>query len=78
MKKIAKIVFKIHRLLYGIPTRSEVRLAMDELVHIGGVKWFVCMLYVCDESISNICEWMSLSEKEVKEYLNDAANEVKL
>jgi hypothetical protein len=78
MKKIAKIIFKIHRFIYGIPTKSEVRLAMDGLIHIGGVKWFVCMLYVCDEKVEDICEWMALSEKEVKDYLNQAADEVVL
>lgn len=78
MKTIAKFVFKVHRLIYGYPCRSEVRLSMEDDLFGYGLTWYVGMLYICDESISDISEWMDLSEKEVKEKLNLSVKRLKL
>ena len=51
MKKIAKIIFKIHRLIYRYPMRSEIRLVLEYHDLIGSL-WYIGMLYICGESIS--------------------------
>ena len=40
MKKIAKLLFKIHRLIYGYPCRSEVRLGIEQYHLNGGLTWY--------------------------------------
>jgi hypothetical protein len=70
MKTIAKIVFKIHKLIYKYPCRSEVRLALDTVDSLGR-DWFICMLYVCEENIYTIADWVDLTEEEVIEELNN-------
>ena len=71
MKKIARIIFKIHRKLFGYPARSEVRLVMEftNTNHMG-ISSTVGMLYVCGESLDEICDWTCLSKNKVKEELN--------
>jgi hypothetical protein len=75
MKSIAKVVFKIHRLIYKYPCRSEVRLALDSTDSLGK-NWFICMLYVCEENIYTIADWVSLTEEEVIKELNYAVKDL--
>lgn len=78
MKLLAKLVFKIHKLIYGYPTKSEIRLVLEDEVYQGGLTWYVGMLYVCGESIDEICNWMGMTREEVIKKLNETAKKVKL
>jgi hypothetical protein len=75
VKSVAKIIFKAHRFFYGYPTKSEVRLGLE--FH-GFLHSNVGMLYICGESIPDICEWTSLSKEEVIDELNDIARGARL
>lgn len=77
MKKIAKVLFKIHRFIYKYPTRSEIRLALETSDFID-TNWYICMLYICDEPIDEIARLIDISEDKVKERLNQAASVVDL
>lgn len=71
MRRIARIVFKIHKKLFGYPTRSEVRLVMEFTnTNFLGLSSTIGMLYVCGESLEEISEWTALSESQIKEELN--------
>lgn len=78
MKLIAKLVFKIHKLIYGYPTRSEIRLVIEDELYQGGLTWYIGMLYICGESINDICEWMDMDREDVIKKLNETAKKVKL
>lgn len=72
MRKIARIIFKLHRYIYGYPCRSEVRLALDVTdTMVFGLTSTVGMLYICGEDVEGICDWVDLNSKQVKEELND-------
>ncbi len=73
MKKIAKIIFKIHRLIYRYPMRSEIRLVLEYHDLIGSL-WYIGMLYICGESISEIAILMNTSKQEVMDSLNRIAS----
>lgn len=73
MKKIAKIIFKIHRLIYRYPMRSEIRLVLEYHDLIGSL-WYIGMLYICGESISEIAVLMNTSKQEVMDSLNRIAS----
>ena len=78
MKVVAKIVFKVHRLIFKYPTRSEIRLVLQDDNYNIGIGWYVGMLYICGESVQQICECMGMTEVEVKRYLIEIAKGVKL
>jgi hypothetical protein len=73
MKKIAKFVFKIHRIIYRYPMRSEIRLVLEYHDLIGSL-WYIGMLYICGESISEIAVLMGVSKQEVMDSLNRIAS----
>jgi hypothetical protein len=74
MKTITNFVFKTHIKIFGYPCRYHIRLAIqNNLVY--NLAWRVGMLYVCQESISSIADWHSISSKEVKKLLNGLAEE---
>lgn len=76
MKKIARVVFKIHRLIYKYPCRSEVRLGLDNYFHFGGLTYHVGMMYICEESLEDIANSLYISKDEVKFHLNKVAKGV--
>jgi hypothetical protein len=76
MKKIAKLLFKIHRLIYGYPCRSEVRLGIEQYHLNGGLTWYIGMLYICEENFSDISLWLDISDEEIKFHLNKIAKGV--
>lgn len=79
MKTIAKFVFKIHRLIYKYPTKAEVRLALDEIpFNTFDLTETVGMLYICNITITEVTNWLSIEEKEVIRRLNILADGVKL
>lgn len=77
MKTIAKIIFKIHRIIYKYPTVSEIRLTLDTNYFIES-NWYVCMLYISGESVSDIADLLHISEDMVKERLNQSASTLNL
>jgi len=77
MKTIARIVFKIHRIIYKYPTVSEIRLILDTNFFIE-TNWYICMLYISGESISEIADLVHISEDMVKQRLNEAASTLNL
>jgi hypothetical protein len=79
MKFIAKIIFKLHRKIYGYPARSEVRLAVEyQDTYLLGLSSTIGMLYICGEDIEGIQEWTTLSKEQIKEELNDIVSSIKL
>lgn len=78
MKVIARIIFKIHRLVYKYPCRSEVRLGLDNHMQLGGLTYFVGMMYICNENLDSIANAMSLDKDQVKFCLNKIAKEALL
>lgn len=75
MRKFARIIFKIHRKLFGYPARSEVRLVMEFTnTNYMGISSTIGMLYVCGESLDEICDWTCLSKEQIKEELNSIVN----
>lgn len=78
MKNIAKLVFKVYRLVHGYPCKSEVRLAAR---HISGtpysLTYSVAILYICESSIEDVSEWIGLEPSEIKKMLNDLVEEYK-
>lgn len=79
MNIIIRLVFKIHRLIYKYPTRSEIRLVLRAIpICKFDLTKTVGMLYLCESSIEDVGEWLSMDEKEVIERLNALAEEVKL
>jgi hypothetical protein len=75
MKKIAKLVFKIHRLIYGYPCRSEVRLAIeldDEFFF--GLTSLAGVMYAYGKDFNTIEEDTDLSKEMIKEELNEIVN----
>jgi hypothetical protein len=79
MLRIAKIIFKIHRLLFKYPCKSEVRLVLEKSGdYFYNLTSTVAMLYLCGESLSEICQWTSLTEKQIKDELNDIVSSNKL
>lgn len=77
MKSIAKIIFKLHKMVYHYPARSEVRLSLDADDGIG-VDWFVGMLYICGQPIESIAEDLQISRDEVKDILNKLVKDLKI
>lgn len=78
MKIIARLVFKIHRLVYKYPCKSEVRLGLDNHFQFGGLTYFVGMLYICSESLDDIANSLFLNKEEVKYHLNKIAKDANL
>lgn len=79
MKVIAKIVFKIHRLIYKYPTKSEIRLALATTpFHRFELIEMIGMLYLCESSIEEVGVWFSMDDKEVIKELNTLADKVEL
>lgn len=78
IKKIAKIIFSLHRLIYKYPCRSEVRLGLDKYSYNGGLTWYIGMLYICEEKMEDICTWLDISEEDAKFHLNKIAKGVVL
>lgn len=73
---IVKTIFKIHRVLFRYPCRSNVRLALEQNQYTYDLSWRVGMLYICGESIANISEWVSMDESAVISTLNKLADGV--
>ena len=79
MKIIIKLVFKIHRLIYKYTTISEIRLALNEIPFTAfDLTETVGMLYVCNSTVADVADWLSMDEKEVIRRLNILADGVKL
>lgn len=78
MKAIARVIFKIHRLIYKYPCKSEVRLGLDNYLHFGGLTYFVGMMYICNESLDDIARSLCLDREQVKFCLNKIAKEASL
>ena len=78
MKIIAKVIFKIHKLIFKYPTRSEIRLVIEGESISMGLDWYIGMLYICGESIEEISLWTALDKKVIIETLNQMAKRVKL
>ncbi len=79
MKIIAKFIFKIHRLIYKYPTKSEIRLALNAASFTRfDLTETIGILYICNSTIKEVAEWHDIDEKEVIRVLNILANEVKL
>ncbi len=71
MNKIHKLVFKIHRKLFGYPMRSEIRLAFnDPSFGMLSLESTVALVYICGESIEDVSEWLNIEEVEIKSILN--------
>lgn len=78
MKKIAKLIFKVYRKIYGYPMRSEVRLVIQELPSRKyGLTYSVGLLYICGESIDDLCEWHGLSRQDIITLLNEFVEKYK-
>lgn len=73
---IIKTVFKIHRFIFRKPSKSNVRMALEQKQYMYDLSWRVGMLYVCGESVEGISEWLSLEEKDIIKILNKLADEV--
>lgn len=72
MKTIAKFIFKVHKKIYGYPMRSEVRLVIQELPSRNySLTYTVGLLYICGESIDDLCEWHGLSKQDIIDLLNE-------
>ena len=70
--KIARLIFKLHRMVYGYPCKSEVRLALElELFHNYGLTYSAAMLYICGEDLDEIADWLGISRKQVIDILNE-------
>ena len=79
MKTVAVFVFKIHRLIYKYPTKSEIRLALNIIPFSKfDLTETVGMLYICNSKIEEVSDWLSMDEKEVIRRLNILADGVKL
>jgi hypothetical protein len=79
MKKIAKLVFKIHRCIYKYPTTSEIRLALGEISFSSfDLTETVGMLYICNGTVAEVADWLNMDKKEVITRLNTLADKVKL
>lgn len=76
MKKIVKLIFKIHRFIFRVPSKANVRIALEQKQYMYDLSWRVGMLYVCGESITVISEWVSMEESEIVKILNKLADEV--
>lgn len=74
---IIKTVFKIHRLIFRKPSKSNVRMALEQKQYMYDLSWRVGMLYICGESVEGISEWLSVEEKDIINMLNKLADEVK-
>lgn len=71
MLKIAKILFKLHRLVYKYPCKTEVRLVLEKSEdYFYTLTSTVAMLYLCGETVSEISQWTGLSEIQIKDELN--------
>lgn len=78
MKYIAKVVFKIYRLIHGYPCKSEVRLAARYIASIPySLTYSVAILYICESNIDDVSEWIGLEPSEIKKMLNDLVEEYK-
>ena len=79
MKAIATFVFKVHRLIYKYPTKSEVRLALNVIPYSKfDLTETVGMLYICNSTVEEVADWLNMDEKEVIRRLNILADGVKL
>jgi hypothetical protein len=77
MKTIARFIFKLHRVIFKYPCRSEVRLALQYTGFSSGLTWYAAMLYICDEKISDIADWLDMPESQVKQELNKSLKDFK-
>ena len=79
MKTAAKIIFKVHRLIYKYPTKTEIRLALNAIpLTVFDLTETAGMLYVCNSNIAEVAEWLNMDDKEVIRRLNVLADGVKL
>jgi hypothetical protein len=79
MKAIVKLIFKIHRIIHKYPTKSEIRLALNNIPYSKfDLTETVGMLYICNSTIEGIADWLDMDEKEVIRRLNILADGVKL
>jgi hypothetical protein len=75
MKFIAKVVFKIHRKVFGYPARSEVRLAVEfQDTYTLGLTSAVGMLYICGETPDSVSSWLGVEREVVVDILNKLAD----
>lgn len=78
MKTIAKIIFRIHRKIYKYPTKTEIRLALQDFDYDLDIDWYIGMLYLCGDSINYISRDFEITEEEVKLKLNQLVKDLKL
>lgn len=75
---IIKFIFKLHIMLFKYPCKSNVRLALENLIYVRSLSDRVGMLFICGESIESIADWLYLEKHEVIQILNDLVKESKV
>lgn len=70
-----KLINYLHQKLYGYPTRSEVRLALQKNMYSSSFSWRVGMLYVCGEDIEKIANHFEINRERVRMILNKLVRE---
>ncbi len=78
MKTIAKLIFKIHKKIYGYPMRSEVRFVIYKVPSKKyTLIYSVGLLYICGESLEEVGEWFGLPSSEIILLLNELVENYK-
>jgi hypothetical protein len=79
MRTLARLVFKIHKFIYGYPTKAEIKLALVNYIYsYSNLRDTIGMLYLCGENIEEISEWVGATKENVKYELNMLAKGVEL
>lgn len=64
-----KLLFYIHKKLYGYPCREHVRVALVQGRANSGVKHRVAMFYLCGCTIEEIANTVGITKDRVKQLL---------
>ena len=71
-----KIIFKIYRLIFRRPCRSEVRLVLDNMkAPPYNLTYSAAVLYIFGESVYEISEWFGVDEAAIVDALNKITGE---
>lgn len=70
-----KLIYKIHVLIFGYPSRSEVRDAMNYKTYITRQEYDIGILYICGISIKETAIWLNISEDNIIKILNSIVKE---
>lgn len=75
--RIIKVIFYLHRLIYRYPCRSEVRLKLENKKQSFSynLTYSACVLYICNESLEEIADWLGIEKDAVKEVLNKSVED---